>query len=342
MLRLLVLTAAAATFAITASATANDTILASLSRATPVRSFGGTSVLSVYDPAANGYRLATVTASAAPRAVAGIGPAATPFDADIGPGPGGSPVIVFTRCASAGHCRIWRTTVAGGSARAVVGSAGTRGYESAPTVWRGRLAFARQYAHGSQVVYVRPLDAGRSVASTRVPGVPARECDEVDPGCVSITHGTVPELELRGSTLAENIDLPLKSVGICGEGQVRLVNLVRRTSLKVRDTICGLAGQTLIGPSLTGSYLIYAFMCEGDPGPCHNHAGVLYRYRLSDRRLQQVPLPDDISGVAALSSDSAIEVRAPDTRDGTCMNHVAGTQPLCQLVRSGPLHFAAG
>jgi hypothetical protein len=339
MRRLLVSTAVLATLATAAPAMANDTILASLTRATAVRSFGGTSVLSVYDAAINSYRLATQTGNQAPQVLAAIPASTAPFDADIGPGPGGSPVIVFTRCAAPGHCRIWRTTPAGGSARAVTGSAGTSGFESAPTVWGSRLAFARQYAHGSQVVYVRPLDAGRNVASTRLPGVPTRECTEVRPRCLPVTHGTVSELDLHATTLAENVHFPLNSVGICGEGQMRLVDVVAHTSRLVVHTICGLSGSTLVGASLTGPYLIYARTCPGDSSGCEDKAGILYRYRLSDRSVQQSPLSDDVTGIEALSANSVIQVRAPESHAGDCVNHLAGTQPPCQLVRSGPLTF---
>jgi hypothetical protein len=93
------------------------------------------------------------------RPLPGIAPAAQPFDADIGPGAGGAATIVFARCQTPSHCRLARTPPVGGTETPIAGSAATDGWESAPTVWGGRLAFARRYTSGSQRVSVRPLGA---------------------------------------------------------------------------------------------------------------------------------------------------------------------------------------
>jgi hypothetical protein len=315
-----------------------DTTIQALPAATPVRVWAGTAVLSVLDPATGRYALATQRATAPARALPGIAPAAAPFDADIGPGPGGAPVIVFARCRETDRCHLSRTTPAGRTETPITGSAATAGWESAPTVWGRRLAFARHYASGSQQVYVRPLDAGIGVRSVRLPGVPARECDEVG-GCRAVRDGTVPELELRGSTLAENVHFGLRTVGICGEGQMRLVDLTRRTGHLVKRTICGLSGSTFLGASLTAAHLLYARICPGDPAGCDNKNTIIYRYGLRDRRFEQVPRPDLLTGLAAPSDDRAIEVRAPATRDGTCVNAIEGTSPPCELGLTGPLAF---
>src|SRR5262249_39004287 len=91
-------TTAAALLAATAAASAQDTTIRSLAGPTTVRVWGGTAVLSLLDPSTHRWRLATQRDTAAPRAVPGIAGASRPFDADIGPGPGGAPVIVFVRC----------------------------------------------------------------------------------------------------------------------------------------------------------------------------------------------------------------------------------------------------
>jgi hypothetical protein len=324
---------------LTPGAAEADTSIGALAAPTPVRAWAGTAVLSVLDPATGSYRLATQAATNAPQPLPGIAPAAQPFDADIGPGPGGVAMIVFARCQTASHCRLARTTAAGGTETPIAGSAATDGWESAPTVWGGRLAFARRYATGSQRVYVRPLDAGKRVRSVRLPGVPARECDEVG-GCRAIGDGTVRELELRGTTLAENVHFSLRSVGICGEGQMRLVDVTHRTSRRVTRTICGLSGSTLLGASLTHTHLLYARICPGDPSGCQNRNTLIYRYGLSDGRLEHVPQADVLTGFAALHDDAAIEVRAPSTNDGTCINHIENTTPPCELALAGPFAFS--
>jgi hypothetical protein len=322
------------------SAAQADALISPLSGATPIRAWAGTAVLSVRDPSTGRYRLSTQTGQDAPKALPGIADGAEPFEADIGPGPGGAAVIVFARCQSADRCRLERTTPAGGTETAIPGAAAIDGWESAPTVWGGRLAFARHYRTGSERVYARPLNAGARVRSVRVPGVPATECEEVT-SCRPITDGTVPELELRGTKLAEVVHFGLRSEGICGEGQVRLVDVARRTSRRITQTICGLSGSTLLGVSLTATHLLYARVCPGDPGGCQEHSTLLSRYRLSDHHLDQVAQRDLLTGFAALHDDDAIEVQAPESRDGNCTNHIPGSSPACALVLTGPLAFAA-
>src|SRR3954470_681692 len=147
---LLILTTALLAAAVLAGAAgAAVTPIAPLPGPTPVRAWAGIAVLSVQDPATGQYRLATQRGTGQPQPLAGIAPAAQPFDADIGPGPGGGAVIVFARCRSPGHCHPSRTTLAGGAETPISGSAATAGWESAPSVWGNRLAFAR-HLHGVQ------------------------------------------------------------------------------------------------------------------------------------------------------------------------------------------------
>jgi hypothetical protein len=336
-----VLTASLMAAVLMPGAASADTPIQALAAATPVRAWAGTAVLSVRDPATGRYQLATQRGTAAAQALPGIAPAAEPFDADIGPGPGGAPVIVFARCPAKNRCHLSRTTPAGGTETPITGSAATAGWESAPTVWGSRLAFARHYATGSQRVYVRPLNAGIGVRSVRLPGVPARECDEVG-GCRAVTDGTVPELELRGRTLAENVHFSLRTVGICGEGQMRVVDTTRGTSRLVKRTICGLSGSTFLGASLTAAHLLYARICPGDPSGCESRNTIIYRYGLRDHRFEQTPQADLVIGFAALHDDDAIAVRAPAGPDGTCINALEGTSPPCELALTGPLAFASG
>jgi hypothetical protein len=320
------------------AAAAAATPIAPLAAPTPIRAWAGTAVLSVQDAATGDYRLATQRGTAAPQPLPRIPPAAKPFDADIGPGPGGAPVIVFARCPVPRRCHLARTTPAGGTETPIRGATATGGFESAPTVWGGRLAFARRYPSGSERVYVRPLAAGPQVRSTRLPGVPARECEEVG-GCRAIRDGTVPELELRGSTLAQNVHFSLKTVGICGEGQLRLVDVARRTSRLVTHTTCGLSGSTLLGASLTATHLLFARVCPGDPAGCESHSTILLRYHLASHRFEQVLERDLVTGFAALHDGDAIEVRAPGGPDGDCTNSIEGTSPACLLALTGPLPF---
>ena len=333
------LTTAIAAALLAPGAAMADTSIGALAAPTPIRAWAGIAVLSVLDPATGTYQLATQTGTHAPQPLAGIAPAAQPFDADIGPGPGGAATIVFARCQAPGRCHLARTSPAGATETPITGSAATNGWESAPTVWGSRLAFARRYATGSERVYIRPLDAGTRVRSMRLPGVPARECDEIT-HCRAVDDGTLRELELRGATLAVNVHFGLGSVGICGEGQMRLVDVAHRTSRRLTSTICGLSGATLLGTSLTSTHLLFARICPGDPGACQNRNALIYRYGLTDRRFELVAHADLLAGFAALDDDHAIEVRTPSTHDGTCTNHIEGTSPPCELALAGPFAFS--
>lgn len=320
---------------------AADTPIGSLARPTPVRSWAGMSVLSVLEPGTSRYRLAVMRGTAEPRPLPGIASASKAFDADIGPGPGGAATIVFTRCRAGARCHLSRTTPAGGAERPIAGATSTDGAESAPTVWGRRLAFARTYAMGgSSRVYVRPLDAPESVRSTRLPGVPRRVCEDFAP-CRAVTDGRVPELELRGTTLAQSVRFGLARSGICGAGQIRLVDVGRQSSRKVAETVCGLSGSSWVGLGLIGRQLLFARICPGDPAGCSGVGAIAYRYTPRDGSTETTPRPDVLSGFSPVDADHALEVREPDTRDGTCDNFATDRpRPTCELVLSGPLRFA--
>src|ERR1700710_1963204 len=106
MRRSVALLVVAVAFLLAASAEADI----SLTAATPVKTGSATALLSVRE--GDGFRLATQRGAQAAVPLPGIAPASHPFEAAIGPGPDGSPVIVFARC-RAGGCRLMRTTLAG-------------------------------------------------------------------------------------------------------------------------------------------------------------------------------------------------------------------------------------
>jgi hypothetical protein len=327
------------------AAHADDVSVGPLAAPTPIRAYAGTAVLSLLDPATNQYRLATmpVDGTAQPQMLPGLGPALEPLDADIGPGPDGTPVIVYSRCVTKDLCHLYRTTPAGGTETEITGASSTGGSESSPTVWGSRIVFARSYRghKASQTVYARPLDAGIKVRSTRLPAVPARECEGLGK-CYKIKDGTVSELELRGTTLAESVRFGLRHAGICGAGQVRLVDTYSASSRLVAKSVCGLSGQTWVGLSLTPTQLLFSQACAGDPAGCGNHGAVAYRYTLKTHRFEHAPQPSVLSGFTATDADHALEVREPDTQGAGRCDNFTGPRPACQLVLAGPLPFVPG
>jgi hypothetical protein len=152
---------------LTPGAAEADTSIGALAAPTPVRAWAGTAVLSVLDPATGSYRLATQAATNAPQPLPGIAPAAQPFDADIGPGPGGVAMIVFARCQTASHCHLARTTAAGGTETPIAGSAATDGWESADRL--GRSPRLRAPVRHRLAARLRPPAGRRQAGAVRPP-----------------------------------------------------------------------------------------------------------------------------------------------------------------------------
>jgi hypothetical protein len=200
----------------------------SVKAVTPVRAWGAIALLSIRE--GDGFRLATQRGAGAPVPLPGIAPASHPFEADIGPRPSGSPVIVFARCRAAGACRLMSTTIAGNHETPISGSAGINGFEHAPAVWGNRIAFARRFANGSEQVYVRPLQPSKPTRSTRLAEIPQPTCEAVPPAHCSpaVFRPTVEELSMRGSMLAETINL----------------GIIRRRTVRQHGSALGRSGQS--------------------------------------------------------------------------------------------------
>lgn len=321
------------------------TLIAPLGAETPVRAWAGIAVLSISEPG-GAYRLATQQGMEAPRPLPGIAAAAHPFDANIGPGPSGSPVIAFVRCGVTHRCGLMRTTLAGNIETPIGASAGVGNHDHAPAVWGNRLAFARPARHGSDWVYVLPLQAGNPARPVRLRlrSAPRPEC-VVDVGleCFSAhLHPTVTELSLRGSILAENVTLGLvENTETCPRTEVRLVDLTDRRGTPVKQPYCGEGGQTLLGISLTATHLLYAIVCPGDEELCEHTKTRVYRYRLQgDHRTEAAPGHDLLTGFAAIDDNRAVEVTAPErASQEECTHHEQDSVPPCDLVRVGPIRF---
>ena len=156
--------------------------LARETRVTEVDTFGGLTAWSAFQPATGTYRL-MLREEGALGVPAGVGPRAVPFDVDLGPGPGGGVVAVYSRCArepqrhdAAGvllratgrGCDVFRYDVATGQESKLAGASTDQASEFLPSVWRDEVAFARVYERRAgrrgdlPYLYVRPLAGGRS------------------------------------------------------------------------------------------------------------------------------------------------------------------------------------
>jgi hypothetical protein len=319
-----------------AGAAEPDTVVAQLRRPTAVREYRGVQVVSVF---ANGvYRLAVLRASRLEQLP--VAPSKAAFDVDIGPDRSGRPALVYTRCtrerdatfrhANSG-CDLVVLSLSGGGERRVR-AANTRANEFAPSLWRGRIAFARSVTGRTDpVVYV--ADLARPGSARRVPGLPRRERSS------PVTDGQVIELELHGDRLAQVLEL--NAGGSLAE--VRLVAVARRTSRELLRVGVGEGGQYFAGVGFAGGYVhwVYGVAAGGGeliPG--------IFRSRLSSGALTRADVPriagGQIVGLAPFAADRAYMTDAR-LQEGGCGDgyDTGGVRRPCQLIRSGPLAFGS-
>ncbi len=132
--------------------------------ATKVATFDGLSVWSVRDED-GAYRLvADAGSDGDPRAV-DVAPRGVAFDVDLGPGPDGSPVAVYSRCereprsspataplpayATGGGCDLFAYDFARRAERRVPAAGGPGSSRFLPSIWREEIAFAQVDRAGS-------------------------------------------------------------------------------------------------------------------------------------------------------------------------------------------------
>jgi hypothetical protein len=310
--------ALAAAVAACAAGTALPGPAAATTVATPntpaqVRAYAGTIVFSVYDSTAHAFRLAVRDPGAAPRVLDVVAPSPTAFRADIGPGRDGRLRIVFQRCAGYGERRTdtFITRSAIGCELAVVAADGRTPElpirnandpahdDIAPTIWRGRIAWARRYPSGA-VVYTKLLTAPRAQPSTRLPGVPATRCID-DAGrqrCATTRDREVAALELSATRLAVSTTYTCR---VCaGIAQAELL-VDRLAPAPPQTTVAripvGLAGQFLLGPSFVDGELGWYAGCGVNEPACRTRSGP-YRYNLTSGAYRHAPGPIQVEGFA--------------------------------------------
>lgn len=281
------------------------TPLAVVDEATPIRSWSGTTVTSVRDRATGTYALALLQedGTLTPLPVA---PRRVPFDADVGPGPDGAAVIVYSRCAREAKgflgrpagCSLRLVDPRDGVERPLAETDDPAASETTPTIWRDRVAWVRTRdgrRDARPMVYTRRVQSSSRVRSRRLPGLPScRRSDVPGGGCIP-TRGLFAELELYGRWLAQAPTYSYDDVGVCGRREVRLVT-VGGDARQVADTICGLSGQTHLGLSFVAGHLLWVRTCPGDDGGCLTTGGV-WRYDLADGSYERGAL--DVPGAPA-------------------------------------------
>jgi hypothetical protein len=311
-------------------ASAAGVVVGHVPRPSMIRDYGGIQVFSDFDGSA--YRLAVRRETRLERLP--VAPSGAPFDVDIGPDRNGRPQLAYTRCKveradvdfganSSTGCDLVVFSLAGGGRERRVRNANTAdGDEFAPTLWKGRIAFARK-AKGADraAVYTKELTAPRSRRSERLPGAPGH----------TSSRGIL-ELDLRADKLAQ-------LVRFAQSAEIRLVDVSDHSVRRLFRVGVGEGGQILTGIGFAGAHLGWALNCLVS---CHPHLAGIYRYRLSTGALARASPPlalgDAVIGHALFAPDGAYLITG-EPQDGGCGGSYAPVPRQCPLIRSQPLTF---
>ena len=188
-----------------------------------------------------------------------------------------------------------------------------------PTLWRGRIAWTREYGTAKSpnpVVYTKLLTAPRSQPSTRLPGVPTTRCAQevglVNPPCGPTTNRSVEALELWGDNLGQIVRYVFEGLAGISQTETRLVRVSDRSSRPIDFVVSGLNGQSLVGPSFFSGRLAWYRSCAVTDVSCKTFTGP-WRYRISARTYQRgAPGPITVSGFADTGTRLYEVVSCPD------------------------------
>jgi hypothetical protein len=262
-----------------------DTTIADEYAPTRVSADRGRIVWSSFDPATGEHRLMTRTGAGATEQVP-VPPSPTPFEADLGPGPGGGPVAVYARCRPG--CDVFMFDFATGRERRVPGAASAAYSESAPTVWRDRVAFARVRGARQRVPRIRLVSLTRPRRARTLPGG-SRACLRARFGpCRRILVG---DLELSGRRLAI---LWIHDIGEIRRFEMLSGRLGRRPGILARTSHGALSSSAFFDPGYAGAHLYFGFSRSGS-GPSTSR---FVRARLDTGALEDAEAPFRLVGFA--------------------------------------------
>jgi hypothetical protein len=310
---LLVLTA-------TATASGGDEVVARAGQGTAIRSFDGWSAWLSLDAAAktstlvvrapDGTMTTTPEHVAAPD-VLNVDPEAIPFD--LGPGPGGRPTLVFGACTRARSCAVFTSVLPSGAPALVAGTASATRPGSV-TIWGSQVAWTTPSRSAGTVI--RLISRPGASPRTLVPWA-ARQCAEGEEAMVcGRTRLGVGELELRGKLLASVVGFDLRDQEGEGTTEIGLLDLDTGHRDPLDVTIQGEGGEVLLAPAFTSATTLeWLRACEGDPGGCVAHAGVVTR-NLDTGAMTLAPITGDHSGWAPLGGGRILLAPSADTCAG--------------------------
>jgi hypothetical protein len=251
-----------------------------LAKGTDIREYAGYVLFSRWDGTA--YRLSVLRGGAVTDLP--VRPQATPFDADVGPDSSGSPSAVVSLCDVS--CDLHVVGFGAGETPRPVANANTGGDETDPSIWKGRLVFARTY--GTKVVpYTKLLGAPRSRPSDRLAALPAKRCGAVDPpDCRPIEQADLVGMDLWGRWVGQSWTYQPDDFPGFRQNEIRLTDVARTDTRQVAAMVTGLGGQAYLGPSFAGGRLGFFRACQGDPAGCSTENSGALRYAISSERYE--------------------------------------------------------
>jgi hypothetical protein len=255
--------------------------------------------------------------------------------ADIGTDRDGAVAVLLSRCDDyrRRRCDLFIHRIGTPGERPVRG-ANTRAAERAPTISRGRIAWARG-AH----VYTRLLASRRAAPSRRLASVPRRRCDLrwLPSQSCRLKFRSVDDLELQGLHLAA--DMSYVSEGGSGHYQreVRLVGL-RGGNRRLATDSTGEGGQATIGLSFAAGRLGWARVCYGDP--CRGRA---YRYTLRSGRYETAETPAlagfSLTATGYLGVDGRGELGEDEEEECDDFDRSTPPAPACPVIEVDDVDF---
>lgn len=322
-----------------------DRVVATVDTATPVSGYRGNVLWSQRDPATGHFALTYSASGAAPRTLP-VAQRTVPFDADLGPGPDGLPLAVYSRCrrepaistplsqsvvyTDGRGCRLYRLDVTSGREDAARPAARTAS-DVLPSVWKGRIAFARVLDRRRSFPYLYEGRLGARSAR-RLPGGPRRGCSSNPKFCGDRLHSRPTALDLRADRLAfawkynGTLDGPASEIRLDDTHRLtgRLIDRIRGG---------GLTSIERVAPNLDGSHLYYARLCRGDQSGCP-HRAALVRYGLADRTFGFAPI--NRGDIWQARTGGTTYVLRDSSFDTACHLVDGPPGPTCRILGTSP------
>src|SRR4051794_1309603 len=293
IMRLLVLGVALLALGAPGAARADERVLARNQQEVNIHAYRGVAVFSLKQ--GSSYTLVASTAGGPPQPL-NVPAQANVFDADIGRGRDGAPIVVVRLCAGA-TCTL-NLLGLDGSPPVATGIEVPHG-DVRPTVWDGTIAW---YEHGRVRTKERTL--------------------------ARVEHGTrVLGLDLFGHELALNLDVSSPDAGVCGQRELRLVKFRAKHVRVLGSQLCRLNRQTFNRPALQSG---------GRARPSAGQTPSPPRARPSTRAGCTPPAPATRRAARRASAPTATAAAAtssPAATDRSTTGPGAGTVPRTRSAR---------